>query len=109
MKVDKKVVTTTLTTTSVSLDNIAEASAVCARFAEVKAIAKALKEEQDMLNALIRGWMGDADVATIDGVTRAKVSHRSRGGIEMADLKEVFPEAYELCFKTTEYDVLDAE
>ena len=105
----KKVVTTTLTTTSVSLDNIAEASAACARFAEVKRIMKALTEEKELLEATIRGWMGDAEFATIDGVVRAKVSQRSRKGIEMKDLQEVFPEAYELCLKTTDYSVLDAE
>lgn len=104
-----KVTTVTTTVTSVALDNIAEASAACARYAEIKDIIKALENEKALLDGTIRDWMGDATIGTIGGVVRAEIKARSRKGIDMKDLQEVFPEAYELCLKTTDYTFLDAE
>ena len=109
MKVQKKVVTTTITTTAVELGNNVQADAIIKRFAEVKAIIKALSDEQKMLDAEIRDMLGDANVATINGVVRAEIKSRSRKGIDMDDLREVFPEAYELCMKETDYTILLAE
>lgn len=109
MKVQNKVVTTTITTTSVELGNDAQADAMIKRFAEVKAIIKALTDEQKMLDTEIRSLLGDANVATINGVVRAEIKPRTRKGVDMDDLKTVFPEAYELCLKETAYTILLAE
>lgn len=104
-----KVTTVTTTKTTIALDNVKEADAAIKRFAEVKEIIKALTDEQKMLDATIRDLMGDATVATIDGVVRAEIKARTRKGVNTDDLREVFPEAYELCMKETPYTILLAE
>lgn len=109
MKVQNTVVTTTITNTSVVLDNVQDADITIKRFAEVKRIIKALEAEQEMLNDAIRAMLGDNLRGTIGGVVRAELKPRTRTGVEMKDLKEAYPEAYELCAKTTKYFVLDAE
>lgn len=105
----KKVTTITKTVTTTDLSNNVEADAIIKRFAEVKDLIKVLTEEKETLDEEIRELMGDATVALIDGVVRAEIKPRSRKGIDMEDLRTVFPEAYELCLKETPYTILLAE
>lgn len=105
----KKVTTITQTVTTTDLTNNAEADAIIKRFAEVKSLLKILTDEKETLDAEIRELMGDATVALINGVVRAEIKPRTRKGVDMDDLRTVFPEAYELCLKETPYTILLAE
>jgi predicted phage-related endonuclease len=79
-----------------------------ARFNEAKAAIKALEEAKKQAEAEIRAALGEATIGTIAGVERVKVASRTRQDINKDDLKDAFPEAYELCLKETTYTVVTA-
>ena len=99
--------TTTIERSSVALDSVT-ADAI-AEWVEVKDTIKALEERKNSLDALIKEAMGDAEVGTVDGRVRIKVSHRERTTNDSKLLAEGYPEAYEATKRTTSYTVLIAQ
>jgi predicted phage-related endonuclease len=79
-----------------------------ARFNESKAAIKVLEEQKKQAEAELRAALGEATIGTIGGVQRVKVASRTRQDINKDDLKQAFPEAYELCLKESSYTVVTA-
>ena len=79
-----------------------------ARFNDAKDAIKVLEQQKKEAEEVLREAMGDALVGLIDGVKRVEIKPRSRETLNTADLKEVFPEAYELCRGETFYTILTA-
>ena len=75
-------------------------------FNDTKEAMKVLEGRKKELEATIREAMGNSQVGTIAGVERVKITTRTRQDINKDDLREVFPEAYELCLKETTYTVV---
>ncbi len=104
-------VTTTKTvvqaTTTVAELNVSIESAI-ARFNEAKDTIKVLELQKKQAEEEIRELMGSAEIGTVNGVERVKISTRTRSDINKDDLKAVFPEAYELCLKSSTYTVVTA-
>jgi predicted phage-related endonuclease len=69
---------------------------------ELEKTKKALEEQ-------VKALIGDADVATVNGVIRLQVSKRQREGVDRKVLVELFPEAYEASKTISEYVVLVAK
>lgn len=73
---------------------------------EAKRAAKAAKERQEAHEARIREFMGNADVAKIDGSIRASIAVRNRSNLD----KSLIPdEIVAAATVNTTYTVLDAK
>lgn len=107
----KKVIVKTETTVSAATSAVvldASAAELIKEFNDAKAVIKEMTERKEAAEKALRDLMGDAEVGLIGGVQRVKIATRTRKDINKDDLKEVFPEAYELCLKETSYTVLTA-
>lgn len=107
----KKVTVKTETTVSaqssaVVLDKSAEA--LIQEFNTAKAVIKEMTERKEAAEQALKELLAGAEIGLIDGVQRVKLSARTRSDIDRDDLKEVYPEAYELCLKHKTYYVLTA-
>ena len=100
--VNTQIVTTS--TTAVELD--AQAQKALADFAMVKATIKALEEQKDQAEAILREALGNAEAGMVNGKVAVKVAQRVRKGTNAKQLAEKFPEAYEATLTTTEYSFL---
>ena len=98
--------TTATTTASVAELPAARAAALIKEFNEAKAAIKAFNERKAAAEAAIRELLGDAEVGTIDGVERVKVSFRNTSKIDRKALQEAWPEAYEATIVESPYTVL---
>lgn len=104
--VSKKVVTeVAIDTKSIALDgtNILE---LVASLNDTKNALKALEAQEKAVRAEILELMGSAEEATVAGIVQVELKEQTRTDINRQDLKEAFPEAYELCLKETTYKVL---
>ena len=96
-------------TPAVLLDkNAQEVEQAIADFNDAKRIIKQMEEQKKTAEAKLRELMGEAEVGLVNGVERIKIASRTRQDINKEDLKNVYPEAYELCLKETTYTVLTA-
>ena len=86
----------------------AELEEALREFNDTKEAMKVLEGRKKELEATIREAMGNSQIGTIAGVERVKIATRTRQDINKDDLREVFPEAYELCLKETTYTVVTA-
>jgi predicted phage-related endonuclease len=96
--------TASLTRTTVELG--AEAQARIERFVEVRDLINTLDKEKKALDALIKEALGDAEAGTVNGKVRVTKSERTREGVDLKELREVFPEAFDATRTVTEYTVL---
>ena len=106
-----KVIVKTETTVSAATSAVAlEASAeeLIQEFNTAKAVIKQMTERKEAAEKALRDLMGDAEVGLIGGVQRVKIATRTRKDINKDDLKEAYPEAYELCLKESTYTVMTA-
>lgn len=105
-------VTTTKTvveaTTTVANLNGTDIELHITRFNEAKEAIKVLEQQKKEAEAAIRELMDSAELGTVNGVERVKIATRTRQDINKDDLKAVFPEAYELCLKSSTYTVVTA-
>jgi predicted phage-related endonuclease len=102
---------TQTTTTTVSVDStVAElpvsAETLIKEFNDAKAAIKALTAEKAAAEKAIRELLGDAEVGTIGGVERVKISFRNTSKIDRETLKSAWPEAYEATLVESPYTVL---
>lgn len=95
-------------TTTVANLNGTDIELHIARFNDAKEAIKVLEQQKKEAEEAIRALMGDAVAGTVGGVERVKISSRTRTDINKDDLKEAYPEAYELCLKETTYTVVTA-
>jgi predicted phage-related endonuclease len=96
-------------TPAVLLDKQAqEVELLIADFNEAKRVMKQMEAQKSAAEAKLRELMCEAQVGLINGVERIKIASRTRQDINKEDLKNVFPEAYELCLKETTYTVVTA-
>lgn len=96
-------------TPAVLLDKQAqEVEQAIADFNEAKRVMKQMEDQKKSAEAKLRELMGEAQVGLLNGVERIKIASRTRQDINKEDLKNVFPEAYELCLKETTYTIVTA-
>jgi hypothetical protein len=74
-----------------------------------KALAKEMKAEQARLEALIRGVMGNADTAYVEGNVRASIVVRNRTNVNKEYMESEFPGVLEACTMNTIFTVLNAK
>jgi predicted phage-related endonuclease len=100
--------TTTTTTTEVKqvADLPASAEDLIRTFNNTKATIKLLQAEKENAEKALRELLGDAEVGTINGVERVKISHRNMSKIDREALKAAWPEAYEATLLESSYTVL---
>lgn len=65
---------------------------------------KAIEVEQ---SAIVREALGDANVGTFMGVRVVKLAYRAPTKLNEKLVKEVFPEAFELCSYVCEYNFIE--
>jgi acetyl-CoA carboxylase alpha subunit len=75
-------------------------------FVAAKEAEKAAKTAKAKAEALLREALGDAVVATYNGVAALKVQFRTNSHIDKNLLQAAFPEAYEFTLVNTPYTFL---
>jgi predicted phage-related endonuclease len=86
---------------SVSLD--AEHSELLRQYSSVKAHIEALKETEEQLKARICKYMGDAELASVDGQVACKWKQSSRSSLDTKKLEQDHPALAAKYKKTTTY------
>jgi len=94
-------------TQGVLLDNT-RADELIQQFNEAKSVIKQMEQQKAEAEAALRELMGEAQVGLINGVERIKIATRTRQDINKDDLKNAYPEAFELCLQSKTYTVLTA-
>lgn len=98
-----------VTTDAVLLDDVAsKVEEAIANFNEAKRLIKELEAQKAEAEALLREFMGDAEVGLIAGVERVKIATRTRNNINTEVLKTAFPEAFEQASEAKTYTVVTA-
>lgn len=101
--------TVSVSSEAVLLDSKAqEIEQAIADFNEAKKLIKELEAQKAAAEKVLREALGSASVGLVNGVERIKISTRTRKDINKDDLKEAYPEAYQLCLKESTYTVLTA-
>lgn len=98
--------TQVISTTTTAVELSTEAQKALADFAMAKATIKALEEQKDKAEAILREALGNAENGMVNGKVAVKVAHRTRKGTDSKSLAEKFPEAYEATLTQTEYSFL---
>lgn len=75
-------------------------------YISTRTMATELEKTKKALEAQVKELIGEAEVATVNGVIRLQVSKRQREGVDRKVLAETFPEAFEASKTTSEYVVL---
>lgn len=100
--------TVAVTTTSGTVELGKDIEQAIALFNDAKEAIRTLEKQKKEAEALIKEAMGEATIGLIDGVERVKISFTTRTDLDKAKVKEIFPEAYETCLKTTTFPVVKA-
>ena len=78
-------------------------------FIELRTMYNNIKKQKEALEAQIKEFVGDADVATVDGKVRLELSRRTRKGVDRNLLFEAYPEAYAATETVSSYVVIVAK
>lgn len=93
----KSTSSTTATTVVVSTESVefsADQRKAFEAYVTAKKAIKALTDQKDEAEKILREALGSADVATIDGTTVLKVSHRKRVNFNEKKFAESHPELH---------------
>jgi predicted phage-related endonuclease len=97
-KVSVKVETIDLTATT--------AEKALSKFIAAKEAIKALEAQKEEAEAVLRDFLGTAEVGIIRGVERFRLTHSSNSKIDRKALQAGWPDAYEATLVSTPYDYI---
>ena len=96
--------TVTKVTQKADLTNkAAQVEKALAEFVNAKDAIKAYEIKKAAAEEVLRGLLGDSDVAVVGGVERFKLAHSTNSKIDRKILEEVFPEAFAATLVRTPY------